>query len=110
MFTDGSSCIDGSKAGIILTNPEGIEFTYALKFSFEATNNEAECEVLIAGLRIAEQMGVENLQVNMDSRLMANQVNGSYVAKEVGMFQYVEKVRALVSGFRMFSIKQVPRS
>ena len=55
-------------------------------------------------------MGVENLQVNMDSRLMANQVNGSYVAKEVGMFQYVEKVRALVSGFRMFSIKQVPRS
>ncbi|GJV04280.1 reverse transcriptase domain-containing protein [Tanacetum coccineum] len=28
LFTDGSSCIDGSRAGLILTNPEGIEFTY----------------------------------------------------------------------------------
>ncbi|GJY57702.1 reverse transcriptase domain-containing protein [Tanacetum coccineum] len=39
---------------------------------FEATNNEAEYEALIAGLRIAEQMGVKNLQANVDSRLVAN--------------------------------------
>ncbi|GJR05536.1 reverse transcriptase domain-containing protein [Tanacetum coccineum] len=44
---------DESGAGLILTNPEGVEFTYALRFRFEATNNEAECEALIAGLRIA---------------------------------------------------------
>ncbi|GJW57960.1 reverse transcriptase domain-containing protein [Tanacetum coccineum] len=61
LFTDGSSCIDGSGAGLILTNPEGMEFTYALRFRFDATNNEAEYEALIAGLRIAEQMGVKNL-------------------------------------------------
>ncbi|GJX35231.1 hypothetical protein Tco_0246788 [Tanacetum coccineum] len=42
LFTDGSSCIDGSGAGLILTNPEGVEFTYAMRFRFEATNNEAE--------------------------------------------------------------------
>nr|GFA44304.1 reverse transcriptase domain-containing protein [Tanacetum cinerariifolium] len=30
LFTDGSSCVDGSGAGLILTNPEGVEFTYAL--------------------------------------------------------------------------------
>ncbi|GJR30381.1 reverse transcriptase domain-containing protein [Tanacetum coccineum] len=41
--------------GVILTNPEGVEFTYALRFQFEATNNEAEYEALIAGLRIAEK-------------------------------------------------------
>ncbi|GJW64059.1 reverse transcriptase domain-containing protein [Tanacetum coccineum] len=41
--------------------------------TFEATNNEAEYEALIAGLRIAEQMGVKNLQANVDSRLVANQ-------------------------------------
>ncbi|GKD04704.1 reverse transcriptase domain-containing protein, partial [Tanacetum coccineum] len=29
LFTDGSSCTDGSGAGLILTNPEGMEFTYA---------------------------------------------------------------------------------
>ncbi|GKB29964.1 reverse transcriptase domain-containing protein [Tanacetum coccineum] len=32
LFTDGSSYTDGSRAGLILTNPEGMEFTYALRF------------------------------------------------------------------------------
>ncbi|GJR05435.1 reverse transcriptase domain-containing protein [Tanacetum coccineum] len=97
LFTDGSSCVDGSGAGLILTNPEGAEFTYAMRFRFDATNNEAEYEALIAGLRIAEKMGIKNLQANVDSKLVANQVNGSYIAKE--------------SGIKMeFSIKQIPRS
>nr|GEV94569.1 reverse transcriptase domain-containing protein [Tanacetum cinerariifolium] len=72
-FTDESSCIDGFGAGLIITNPEGMEFTYALRFKFNATNNEAEYEALIAGLWIAGQMGVQNLQANVDSKLVANQ-------------------------------------
>ncbi|GJS50747.1 reverse transcriptase domain-containing protein [Tanacetum coccineum] len=60
LFTDGSSCTDGSGAGLILTNPKGMKFTYALRFRFDATNNEAEYEALIAGLRIAKQ--IEHLQ------------------------------------------------
>ncbi|GJW25875.1 reverse transcriptase domain-containing protein [Tanacetum coccineum] len=110
LFTDGSSCVDGCGAGVILTDPEGAEFTYALRFQFEATNNEAEYEALIAGLRIAEKMGVQNLQVNVDSKLVANQVNGTYIAKETDMIKYLEKVKTLASTFRAFSIKQVPRS
>ncbi|GJU92685.1 reverse transcriptase domain-containing protein [Tanacetum coccineum] len=61
LFTDGSSCINGSGVGLILTNPKGIKFTYALRFRFDATNNEAEYEALIAGLRIPKQMGITNL-------------------------------------------------
>ncbi|GJY21918.1 reverse transcriptase domain-containing protein [Tanacetum coccineum] len=110
LFMDRSSCVDGSGAGLILTNPEGAEFTYPLRFRFDATNNEVEYESLIAGLRIAEQMGIKNLQANVDSRVVANQVSGSYIAKELGMIQYLEKVKALARNFRKFSIKQVPRS
>ncbi|GKE63419.1 reverse transcriptase domain-containing protein [Tanacetum coccineum] len=33
LFTDRSSCTDGSRAGLILTNPKGMDFTYALRFS-----------------------------------------------------------------------------
>ncbi|GJU44958.1 reverse transcriptase domain-containing protein [Tanacetum coccineum] len=91
LFTDGSSCTDGSGAGLILTNPEGMEFTYALRFRFDATNNEAEYEALI----------VDRL---------ANQVNGTYVAKEANMIRYLEKVKALTGGFKAFTIKQIPRS
>ncbi|GKG03774.1 reverse transcriptase domain-containing protein, partial [Tanacetum coccineum] len=61
LFTHESSCIDGSGAGLIITNSEGMEFTYALRFMFNDTNNEAEYEALIADLQIAEQMGVKNL-------------------------------------------------
>ncbi|GKF24073.1 reverse transcriptase domain-containing protein, partial [Tanacetum coccineum] len=62
LFTNGSSCVDGSGAGLILKSPEGTEFTYALRFQFTDSNNEAEYEALIAGLRIAAQMGVRNVQ------------------------------------------------
>ncbi|GKD57731.1 reverse transcriptase domain-containing protein [Tanacetum coccineum] len=102
--------VHGCGAGVILTDPGGVEFTYDLRFQFEATNNEAEYEALIAGLRIAEKIGVQNLEVNVDSKLVANQVNGTYIAKETDMVKYLEKEKALASTFRAFSIKQVPRS
>ncbi|GJY23577.1 reverse transcriptase domain-containing protein, partial [Tanacetum coccineum] len=110
LFIDGSSCTYGSGAGLILTNPEGMEFTYALRFRFDAINNEAEYKALIAGLRIAEQIGVKNLQENVDSCLVANQVNGTYVAREADMIRYLDKVKVLTGSFKAFTIKQIPRS
>ncbi|GJW12702.1 reverse transcriptase domain-containing protein [Tanacetum coccineum] len=110
LFMDGSSCVDGFGASLILINLKGAEFTYALRFRFNATNNEAEYEALIAGLRISEQIGVKNLQENVDSRLVVNQVNGSYIAKEPSMIQYLEKVKTLSDSFRKLSTKQVSRS
>nr|GEY93401.1 reverse transcriptase domain-containing protein [Tanacetum cinerariifolium] len=62
------------------------------------------------GLRIATQMGVKNIQANVDSKLVANQVLGTYVAKEDNMIKYLEIAKSLVSGFKTFSISQVPRS
>ncbi|GJT84978.1 reverse transcriptase domain-containing protein [Tanacetum coccineum] len=112
LFTDGSSCADGSGAGLILTNPEGMEFTYALRFRFDATNNEAKYEALIVELKIAEQMGVENLRANVDSRLVANQVNKTYVAKETDMIRYLEKdARKLIQACQDCQVhKPVPRN
>nr|GEV50632.1 reverse transcriptase domain-containing protein [Tanacetum cinerariifolium] len=91
LFADRSSCIDSSGASLILKNLEGMEFTYALRFRFDATNNEAEYKSLIADLRIAGQIGVKTLQANIDSRLVANQVTGAYIAKDPGMIKYLEK-------------------
>ncbi|GJY34779.1 reverse transcriptase domain-containing protein [Tanacetum coccineum] len=77
-------------------SPEGTEFTYALRFQFTASNNEAEYEALIAGLRIAAQIGVRNVHISVDSKLVANQVLGAYVAKEENMIKYLEKLCALI--------------
>nr|GEW35883.1 reverse transcriptase domain-containing protein [Tanacetum cinerariifolium] len=55
-------------------------------------------------------MGVKNIQANVDSKLVANQVLGTYVAKEDNMIKYLDIAKGLVSGFKTFSISQVPRS
>ncbi|GJR86050.1 reverse transcriptase domain-containing protein [Tanacetum coccineum] len=86
------------------------EFTYTLRFQFTASNNEAEYEALLARLRIKAQMGVRNVRVSVDSKLMENQVLGTYITKEENIIKYLEKVKSLVSGFASFSINQVPRS
>ncbi|GJT62133.1 reverse transcriptase domain-containing protein [Tanacetum coccineum] len=48
LYTDGASNSDRSGAGLMLIDPEGKEYTYALRFEFETTNNEAEYEALLA--------------------------------------------------------------
>ncbi|GKB74572.1 reverse transcriptase domain-containing protein [Tanacetum coccineum] len=78
--------------------------------AFTASNNEEEYEALIASLRIAAQMGVHNLHMSVDSKLVANQVLGTYIAKEENLVKYLEKAKNLISGFANFSISQVPRS
>ncbi|GJW52097.1 reverse transcriptase domain-containing protein [Tanacetum coccineum] len=58
-----SASSNGSGAGLMLIDPEGKEYTYALRFEFEITNNEAEYEALLAGLRIAQLMEIVLVEV-----------------------------------------------
>ncbi|GJU81556.1 reverse transcriptase domain-containing protein [Tanacetum coccineum] len=97
LFTDmARQAWTGRAAGLHPSQPgRNMEFTYALRFEFTATNNEAEYEALIAGLRIAARMGVRNLEANVDSRLVANHVLGEYVAKEDNMIQYLDKTNRI---------------
>ncbi|GJV87768.1 reverse transcriptase domain-containing protein [Tanacetum coccineum] len=80
-------------------------FTDFANYLFASARHVKKLEI-VAGLRIAEQMGIENLVAKVDSRLMANQINGSYEAKEQSMIQYLENAKALISNFKIFSIEQ----
>ncbi|GKA20726.1 reverse transcriptase domain-containing protein [Tanacetum coccineum] len=92
LFIDGVSNSKGSGAGLVLISPSGVEFTYALRLNFTITNNEAEYEAILARLRMARKMKVRNIDVKVDSKLVASQINGNYVVlaerstdqKEVG--------------------------
>ena len=59
LSVDGASNAQGSGARLILTSPEGIDIEYALKFGFQASNNEAEYEAIIAGLNLAYSLEVD---------------------------------------------------
>ncbi|GJV86079.1 reverse transcriptase domain-containing protein [Tanacetum coccineum] len=81
LYTDGASNEHGSGAGLILIDLEGAEYSYALQLNFANSNNDAEYEALLAGLRIATKMKVKKMHEFVDSKLVANQVEGSYEVK-----------------------------
>ncbi|GJW61309.1 reverse transcriptase domain-containing protein [Tanacetum coccineum] len=58
LYTGEAPSSNGSGARLMLIDPEGKEYTYALRFEFKTTNNEAEYEALLAGLRIAQEMEI----------------------------------------------------
>nr|GEY90777.1 hypothetical protein [Tanacetum cinerariifolium] len=69
LFTDDASNCKRSRAGLVLISPSSVEFVYALRLNFTSTNNEAEYEALLAGLRIARKLKVHDIDVKVDSKL-----------------------------------------
>ena len=55
---DGSSNVNGSGAGVFLESLTGEKVNYALRLEFPTSNNEVKYEALIAGLRLAKEMGI----------------------------------------------------
>ncbi|GJX84808.1 reverse transcriptase domain-containing protein [Tanacetum coccineum] len=110
LFTDGASSLKGAGAGLVLIDPIGTEYTYAIRLNFASTNNEAEYEALLAGLRITEKMKVKALKVKVDSKLVACQLNREFVASSEGMAKYLAKAKELSALFEKFAIENVPQS
>ncbi|KAM2550056.1 hypothetical protein TB1_014347 [Malus domestica] len=84
---------EGYEAGLVLTTPDKVAIEYALRFKFKASNNEAEYEALIAGLRLAKHLGVTN---NFDD-------------KDSSMTAYVAQTQLLLKHFH-YQITQIPRA
>ncbi|GMH21682.1 hypothetical protein Nepgr_023524 [Nepenthes gracilis] len=55
LHVDKLSTDTDSSAGVVLRTPDGFEVKYSLKLDFSATNNVAEYEALLAGLRLAKE-------------------------------------------------------
>ena len=63
---------------MLLISPKEHKIHYTLHFGLQASNNKAEYEVLIVGLRLAKELKVNHLKVYNDSQLVVNQVNETY--------------------------------
>ncbi|KAL0416105.1 UNVERIFIED_CONTAM: Pro-Pol polyprotein [Sesamum latifolium] len=88
----GSSTTQGSGAGIVVTSPQGEDLEFAIKFAFKASNNEAEYEALVIGMRMAHEAGARHLLAYSDSQLIVKQVEDTYEAKEEIMIQYLHAI------------------
>ena len=67
LYIDEVSGSQGSRARIILIGPNKIQIRYAVKLKYNTTNNAAEYEALLIGLKLAIEVKAEHLKVYSDS-------------------------------------------
>ncbi|KAL0378324.1 UNVERIFIED_CONTAM: hypothetical protein Sradi_3137900 [Sesamum radiatum] len=80
LHVDGSSTIQGSRAGIV-TSPQGEDLEFAVKFCFKASKNEAEYEALVIGMKMTHEAGASHLIAYSDSQLIVKQVEDTNEVK-----------------------------
>ncbi|VFQ93070.1 unnamed protein product [Cuscuta campestris] len=110
VFTDGSSAAKNSGGGVVVIAPEGFRAYYSIRFSFKASNNEAEYEALLCGLRLAAGMNATKLRIKCDSKLVVGHVSGEFEAKDERMKKYRDTALELLKSFTAYSVEQILRA
>ncbi|XP_075473890.1 uncharacterized protein LOC142504936 [Primulina tabacum] len=90
VYVDGSLSKDGSGVGVVLISPAGEEVKLAVWLDFRASNNEAEHEAVLAGLRAARNVGDTRVLIFSDSQLVAQQMKGIYDVKNEKLIEYAQ--------------------
>ena len=109
MHFDGSEQYQGSGAGVTLKSPTEEELRYILQIHFNATNNTVEYEALLHGLRIAKEIGIKHIICCGDSDLVAQQVAGTWNARNSVMAAYEDEVDEMAKCFLRYEVKYVRR-
>jgi ribonuclease HI len=109
VYVDGSSTRKNGSARIVLFTPEGEELNASLRLKFRTTNNEAEYEAVIAGLRLALELGAESVEVQSNSQVIVGHIRGEFEVKGEKMKKYLMKVQGMQTSFKKFCIKKIPR-
>jgi ribonuclease HI len=74
-----------------------------------ATNNEAEYSALILGLTKALELGITEIEVEGDSNLVVNQVQGLWKVKVARLVPLQSKANKLLWKFKKWSVKHIYR-
>jgi ribonuclease HI len=109
VFCDGSWGIFDAGAAAILVAPSKVRTCYAARLEFSCTNNIAEYETLLLGLRMLKAMGIRRAILKTDSQVISGHVDKSSKARDPKLEKYLDTVRRLEASFEGFSVKNIPR-
>jgi ribonuclease HI len=109
IFCDGSWGTFGAGATAILVAPSKVRTCYAARLDFSCTNNIAEYEALLLGLRKLKAMGIRRAVLKTDSQVIAGHVDKSSKTRDPKLEKYLDTVRRLEASFEGFSVKNIPR-
>jgi ribonuclease HI len=109
VFCDGYWGTFGAGAAAVLVAPSKVKTCYAAKLDFSCTNNIAEYEALLLGLRKLRAMVIRRAIVKTDSQVISSHVDKSSKARDPKLERYLDTVRSLEASFEGFSVKNIPR-
>ncbi|XP_075649982.1 uncharacterized protein LOC142620504 [Castanea sativa] len=109
VFVDGASNTAGAGVGIVVITPEGLKLEHLFRLGFRASNNEAEYEALLTGLRVVMDLGAKEVEVYSNSLIVVNQGQGNFEAKDPQMIEYLRLVKQTVGNFSNVKIERVAR-
>jgi ribonuclease HI len=89
IHVDGSSTKKNGSAGVVLKTLGGKQLCNSLRLEFRITNNKAEYEAVLAGLKLAQEMGTECLEVRSDSQVIVGYIKGEFEFKGEKMKLYL---------------------
>lgn len=104
LYFDESKCTYGVGVGIILVSSSNEVIPMTYKLGFDCTNNMAEYEAIILGLKIAMVMEIKYLEIYDDSQLVVNQVNDTYNTKYEKLKPYKIVVIEILDKFSRYNI------
>ncbi len=112
LYCDGASRGNPGPAGAgaALTDPQGATVARLTRFLGVTTNNVAEYQALILGLKEAARLGVRKLQVFADSELLVRQLNGQYRVKSPHLLPLWRQAQNELKNFKAFTVSHVPRA
>ena len=106
VFMDGATSALGAGARIVIITPERIRVEHSFRLGFKASNNEVEYKALLIGLRAILNLGDREVEVYSDSRLVVNQVQGIFEAKDPRMIEYLRLVKQIMNQFQKVKVVQ----
>ena len=106
---DGASKQTGAGIGLQLKSLSGDKIEQAIQLGFNASNNESEYEVILAGLELAATLSAGKLLVQSDSQLVVGQVNEEFESRDPRMVKYVSRVKQRLSSFPVWKLEHIPR-
>ena len=113
MYFDGAFSRHGAGAGAVLISPTQDKLYYAVQLCFQqgekVSNNIAEYEGLIAGLKAAAALGVKRMTIKGDLQLLVNFSNKVDEPKDEHMEAYLAEVCGMEKQFWRLELQHVPR-
>ncbi|XP_074266119.1 uncharacterized protein LOC141588585 [Silene latifolia] len=110
MYFDGAARKDGAGAGVVFVTPQNHLMPYSFTLTQLCSNNMAEYQALILGLQMAIEIGVRDMDIYGDAKLVVNQVLGEFEVKKEDLIPYHQQALQLLNQLDDIHVGHVPRS